>query len=346
MVNPPSLSSLVKVRKITSVNPVPDSDRLDLVMVADWPCVVARGEWKEGMLACYIPADSILPNPLIEQLGLVGKLAGPEKNRIKPIKLRKQLSIGLLVPVPEGKVEGDDVTDLLGITKYEPCIPIHLRGKMRPHPRGWVKYDIDNIRNEPRWFREGEEVVITEKCDGTHCSVGIVNGEFVVNSRNVTLIDEPENLYWNMARQYNLEQKLRQYLLEIESPTDVWIHFEIFGANIQNLNYGQTKPIIGLFDLRFVKNNEIYWQEYDTLVKFSKDLELPLVPLLYRGPITKELIVKYRDGKEQVSGKELHIREGCVIRPVKERISVKGYRVILKCVSPEHLLLDNLTSFH
>ncbi len=142
----------VKVFKVLSVEPLPNSDRLDLVKVGDWPLVSQKGLWKPGDLACYIPMESLVPDDLLAKLGLTGKLSGARKNRVKPIRLRGTVSIGILVPPPEGASEGDSVADALGIIKYEQEIPPQFRGVQKVHPPGWNKYDIDNIKSYGGWL--------------------------------------------------------------------------------------------------------------------------------------------------------------------------------------------------
>jgi RNA ligase (TIGR02306 family) len=68
---------------------------------------------------------------------------------------------------------------------------------------------------------------------------------------------------------------------------------------------------------------------------------IPLVPILYVGPFSKEILAQYTDGKETVSGRGVHIREGCVVKPFEERYDDSAGRAILKSVSDAYLLQDN-----
>jgi len=95
----------VPVVKIKSITPIPDADSIDVAEVMGYRCVVKRGEFMPGQLAAYIPEDSIVPIWLLEKMGLwdtsknKGKLAGPDGNRVKAIRLRGVMSQGLLYPI-------------------------------------------------------------------------------------------------------------------------------------------------------------------------------------------------------------------------------------------------------
>ena len=107
---------------------------VETATVLGWTVVVKKGEFKVGDLCTYIQIDTVVPEkPEFEFLR-------ERKFRVKTIKLRKQLSQGLIVPLPEGKFkEGDDVTELLGVIKYEkPDTNPQLYEKPRV-PKVWYK---------------------------------------------------------------------------------------------------------------------------------------------------------------------------------------------------------------
>ena len=140
--------------------------------------VVGKGSFTDGDLAAYIPEGAICPDWLIAELGLEGKLAGSRKNRVKAVKLRGALSQGLVYPVRDGMIlgragaEGDTVTDLLELVKYEPPIPIAMQGEVRPVHGATLHYDIENVKKYPDEYQAGEPVVITEKLHGSWCCLG------------------------------------------------------------------------------------------------------------------------------------------------------------------------------
>ena len=132
----------VEVTRIDGVLPHPNADRLELVRIRGWKAVAAKGVHAAGETVVYIPEDAVVPHPVLEALGLTGKLAGKEHNRVKAIRLRGELSQGLLVPMgvlhalagPGEHAQGTDVAEALGITRWEEPIPAHLAGRAIPWP--------------------------------------------------------------------------------------------------------------------------------------------------------------------------------------------------------------------
>ena len=157
--------------------------------------VIGKNTYQPDDIVSYFMVDSILPDNLIADMGLTGKLGGHQKNRIKPVQLRGQLSIGLIYKCPLGFEIGDSVAEYYGITKYNEAIPVELSGKMITKPSCYIKYDIDNIRG---WnpFIDGEMVVVTEKLHGSTVSFGYINGVFHVMSKNYSIAEDENNSYW------------------------------------------------------------------------------------------------------------------------------------------------------
>jgi len=193
-----------KVYKL-AIEEHPNADVLELARVGDYLSIVRKGEFKTGDLGVYIPEQAVCPAWLIERLGLTGKLAGRDKNRVKAIKLRGILSQGLIYPLtfhqgiratntdsdtPEyddiwvltvedeiGERQftleaGADVTKFMGITKYEPVIPASMSGEVVGASGLTLKYDIENIKKYPDIFTEHEKIAITEKIHGTWACFG------------------------------------------------------------------------------------------------------------------------------------------------------------------------------
>lgn len=112
------MRKLAHVEKIVDIRPIPNADKIEVATVLGWQVVIKKGEFKPGDRVVYIEIDSRVPkdNPYFAFL--------QDRNyKVKSIKLRKTVSQGLIVPMsllPEGVYQdGDDVTDLLGITKIE-----------------------------------------------------------------------------------------------------------------------------------------------------------------------------------------------------------------------------------
>ena len=327
----------VLVRRL-ELFPHANADRLELAKVDDYYCVVKKSQFKTGDLVAYIPEASLLPAALVEEMGLAGRLAGPEKNRVKAVKLRGALSQGLVLPARPQWKEGDDVTAELGIVKWIPPIPVHLTGELAPAPVGWHGYtDIENIKCYPMILQPGEEVVATEKVHGTCTLLGWFDGVRAMSSkgygRGGTVIKEDEkNLYWRMARKYQLFEKIT----DLGGAKGVIMLFgETFGAGVQDLGYGAQKgePIFFAFDIAI---NGRYL-DYDDFAQICLTRDIPQAHVLYRGPFGATCLA-YTSGAEKVSGKAVHMREGIVIRPLKERYVPDLGRVILKSVNEAYLL--------
>ena len=362
------MSSLfVKICTFT-LAPHPNAERLNLAYPTgtEWQCCVGK-ELVEGELGVYIPIDSLLSPELATTLGLPSA-KDDKKYRIKTIKLRGVVSQGLLVglqslidkglvpadalePLVEDEEavfgslrawqEGDDLAEALSITKY--VAPEPGQGGQPGHavhqPAGFDKYtDIENGKNFARQLVEGEEVVVTEKVHGANFRAGWIasasentfpfeaNRVFYVGSRRMCL-DEGvlDNSWTRIAHKLRLADKLA------DMPGTI-IYGELYGKGMQKLEYGRSDADLILFDVYDGKR----YLSHDELVAFCEKLELPMVPILYRGPWS-DAVKEYRAGPT-VLGKGAHIREGVVVRPVEERWDPRLGRVLLKYISEDYLL--------
>ena len=174
-----------------AVEPHPNADRLEIARVGGYTCIALKGEFRTGDLAAHIPEQSVVPDDVIVELGLEGRLAGSKHDRVKAMRLRGVFSQGLLYPLTgrrlAGKAgirDGSDVTEALGITKYEPPIPPSFRGMVEKLP-GQVRYDIENIKKHMGLFRDGEPVILTEKLHGTLCRITCREETVRVSSKGI-----------------------------------------------------------------------------------------------------------------------------------------------------------------
>jgi len=328
------------VKRISDIKNLENSDFLDVAFIGNWPCVVRRGVYKKDQLAVYIPCDSLLSDELLSKIGLTGKLSGSRKNRVKAIKLRGQLSIGILTDPPEGSVEGDEVSEKLGVIKWEQVIPPQFAGKIRVHPKDFIKYDIENLNNYPHSFQDGELVSVTVKYHGTHISASIVDNEFGVHSRNNSLIEEPSNFYWGMARKFDVETKLRKLKEILNTDEPLYLHGEAYGASVQDLSYGLSEPALAFFDIR-IGLSYICVPEF---IELMGQVDLPVAKELYRGPYSLAKIQELAHIMEPISGKALHVNEGVVVKPLVEENFYQG-RKFLKYINPAYLLRENGSEF-
>jgi RNA ligase (TIGR02306 family) len=357
----------VKIYRLEII-PHPNADNIELAKVGDYVSIVRKGDFKTGDHAAYIPEGSIVPEAVLGDLGLIGKLSGSEKNRVKAIKLRQVVSQGLIYKSKAHWQEDQDVQEELGIKKYDPIVhaPQHMHGRhigVAQHIT--INYDIENIKKYNQVFEDGEEVQITEKIHGTFAQFGYIPqrlhesylhlGCYTVTSKGLggrgVLLDmeDTDNVYSRIGQDpsYGLQYKLPCIKAEyrhIIGDEPIFICGEIFGPQIQRgFGYGVGVGQISFraFDIAYGERTKVRYIDAKLLERIFKDYEIPSVPVLYRGPFSKEHLVRCTVGRETVSGKSLHIREGTVTKPVTERTDSKAGRVILKSISDAYLLGDN-----
>lgn len=262
--------------------------------------------------------------------------------------------------------EGTDVSALLGIVKYEAPVPAHLAGEVyNAGTEHTVGYDIENYKWFPDVFQDGEEVVFTEKLHGTFTGVGILPesmradhhflGRFVIFSKGLgarglcfkDVEANDHNVYVNTLASIDIFSKLDMLADMIgedlaeeggEFDRPLFILGETFGQSVQDLGYGSVNRQFRLFDVCSGTRGDLTYFDFESREAVAKMLEIEMVPVLYRGPFSKAVLDQYTNGKETVSGKEEHMREGVVVTPVVEREHSKLGRVILKSVSETYLL--------
>ncbi|MEU5363578.1 RNA ligase (ATP) [Streptomyces sp. NPDC005925] len=346
------MSTLRVTAEVLTVHEHPNADALELAQVGLYRAVVAKGAYRTGEAAVYIPEQSVLPAGLIEELGLTGRLAGGNSDRVKAVRLRGELSQGIVcrpkaladVDLARAALDGTDFAERLGITKWVPPIPPTMDGEVESAPDLLPWVDIENIQRFPDIFLPGEAVVLTEKLHGSACLLTHVadEGRVQVSSkgfgaRSLALREDPRNLYWRAVHGHGVAEAAAR-LAERLGARRVGVFGEVYGAGVQDLTYGADgrRETLGyaVFDVAAEIDGTVRWLNASDLL----DGELPLVPRLYEGPYDIERVLEIASGRETVSGRGLHLREGVVIRPAAERYSpVTGGRAIAKAVSAAYL---------
>lgn len=338
---------VVKIEKVVNH---PFADALDIATVlSDYPVIIKRGEYKVDDLAAYLPIDTIVPDTeqfyflcpkayeKYEQDGeikqrqvgnkyMLGQV--PEKYRvIKAKKIREIYSQGMLASFPQipdfPLVVGDSVVDVLSLKKLEEIeednIPNAKRirgGNAEKAPQGWAipHYDIDGLRKYLACLLPEEEVVLTEKIHGSNAAFCHDGTRLWVKSRNFYKRMDSDDPWWDIAIRYGLEEKLARFPMKV-------FFGEMYGQ-VKGFRYdceiidGAMHSKIRFFDIWDAK--EMRYMDYDPFVTTVTEAGLPLVPELYRGLwLGKELMYPYAEGLTTLGGK--HIREGFVVRTVKER---------------------------
>lgn len=396
----------VKIRQISAINPIEGADRIVAAKVDGYNVVVGIDQFQVGSWCVYIPEASLLPEWLVVRMGLEGRLAGKNKNRVKAIKLKGVLSQGLCYPIEimskseeisinvaggidistdngglfytkiQGETGGyrlvvsdEDVQDILGITKYEPPIPIELAGQVQALPNTrtlngepvgslQLHYDIENIKKYSDLF-DGLDlpICITEKIHGTFMAIMALpnDDETYVSSKGLLnqglCLKNNEDNKGNVYIRYSKSEEGQSiadfaHIVADKNEMPVWILGELFG--VQDMKYGLAQGSVDfrIFDMKF-GDKWLSFCDVDYLCKYYK---FKTVPVLYVGEYNKETIELLTSGDEHVSGDTKHLREGVVIRPFSDILfhdKLHGGRIILKSVSEAYLLRKdkNATEF-
>jgi RNA ligase (TIGR02306 family) len=335
------MRKLATVQTISDIQPIPDADRIEVVTILGWKVVIRKGEFNVGDKCIYFEIDSIIPIEPWSQF-LEDKNKPGQPVRLRTVKLRKQISQGLAVPfeILENYVGaryktfdvGADVTEVIGITKYEPPIPAHLAGQVRGiFPALIPKTDETRIQSEPDLIDEfhGEETAWTIKMDGTSGTFANIEGDHHVCSRNLSLKDDGKNTYWAMYHKYNLKEVL-------DDAGDFAIQGEVCGEGIQKNRMGlkgQDLFVFNVYDIR--ANRFLGFYEF---IDFCERYNLQTVPVhqvvIFSCPSVDALVEEacechYPNGA---------LGEGYVIRPVVERYSnVLRSRASFKVINNKYL---------
>lgn len=325
---------LATIQIIDKVDNVPDSDSLAVVSLVGlgWKVVVKRGEFRPGEHCVYIALDSILPE--LREFEFMRKL----NFRVRTVKLRGQISQGLVFPIsiiPNALIEnrllkwGDDVTEILGVKKYEKEIPAQLRGMMAGRfPIFIPKTDEERLQNFPRVLEElkGVECYVSVKIDGTSGTFAEHEGKIYICSRRNEMQNDGDNVYSVIYRKYNFERIFIRH-------KSIAIQGEIAGPKIQKNPLKLKAPEFFMFNIYDISRG-LYYGFYEML-RFKEENEIPMVSseILHINH-TLEDMLEMAKGKYD-SGE---LREGIVVRPTSERISsvMKGARLSFKVINNDY----------
>lgn len=261
------MRKMATIRKIDALNPIMGADAIEAATIGGWKVVVKKGEFSVGDLAVYCEIDSWIPTELAPFLSK-GKepreYEGIKGERLRTVKLRGQLSQGLLLPLGIGVYdtnaileEGDDVSELLGIVKWELPMNAQLAGMARGNfPSVIPKTDQERVQNLVGEIlaaaQAGTQFEITEKLEGSSMTVYLIEGEFGVCSRNLDLKETEGNAFWATARRDGIEAEMRG----IADHGDFAIQGELIGPGIQGNIYKLTQPEFRVFDVYNIQAGE------------------------------------------------------------------------------------------
>lgn len=327
---------LARVVKIDQVIKHPNADSLDLCKIGGWQVVAKLGEFKEGELAIYFEIDSFIPTtiaPFLVKGSEPSEYNGVKGERLRTIKLRKELSQGLLLPlsilnnVPSsygfafGIPEGEDLTEVLGIQKWERPLSANMQGMSKGNfPSFLRKTDQDRIQNLKFDCYQDLICEVTEKLDGSSMTIYFNEGVAGVCSRNVDLkLDQEGNAFVNMFNTLKESGFIDQCLA---SDRNFAIQGELLGYNIQGNKYGLQEGEYQFYVFSMFDIDKQSYVEPEKVQEFCKLAELNYVPVLDNVTI-EGTIEDYLKMAEDISALYKVEREGLVFKSLDGLTSFK-----------------------
>lgn len=362
------MRKLATIRKIKDIQPILDADNIEKAIIDGWEVVISKKDnFKIGDLVVYIEIDSIVPErPEFEFLR--------NKNfRIRTTKFLGQISQGLILPLhilPNVKstfYENDDVTEILGVKKYDPQVEDELKLQEQTNikstnplinfllrfkffrrqyiksnyfdnsfPSGVSKTDEERIQNLTNQYSEFKKYkyFVTEKIDGQSATYVLdlkksKNKQFIVASRNFSIAQD-DSSYWFCAEKYQIEKLLRKIAKQYPDADKFVIQGEILAPKIQGNKYKKDEPELFVFNI-IINGKLLDYNQQKILLKDSL-LENNQVELLYEDfelPDTVADLINLSKGKSKLAKIN---REGIVVRNYEKSISFKA-------INPDFLLI-------
>lgn len=384
-------SFAVTVTKIKAIEEHTNATALEIAKVYDWSVVVRKGEHKVGDLVVYVPVDSILPKDIEEAIFPPDSKIKLRNSRIRSIKLRGAISQGMIIDpndvnIPHAQfVEECDVSEYLGITKYEPPvneIPFYMRvaSKKKGNPEFKKYTDIENFKYYDRLFQDYEPVYVSEKLHGTSFRAGwfpmkadtiwkrikdyfgfLPKWEFCWGSRTVQIQvkgthagfhDEEQgvnfdDVYTKMVTQYDLRNKI---------PIGYAIYGEIVGDGIQKgytYDCGPGEHKLYLYDVMNITTG--YYLDYYKDGYEGQEITEDMFPVMCYAMGLERVPELYVGPFNPIiinklrtgpsTFKSQSVTEGIVIKPMVEKVCSIG-RKVLKYINDDYYLQKDGSDFH
>ncbi len=339
---------MARIARVNAINPIEGADAIEVASIGGWKVVVKKDEFQVNSLAVYCEIDSWISHsvaPFLTKQGQFPKVYNEvEGQRLRTIKLRGQISQGLLLPVSvlqidgkwiEGVVidEGADVTEILGVQKWEPPQEFRAANAKGSFPYFIPKTDCERVQNLSRQVQQWseDEVVFqkSEKLDGSSMTVFYKDGEVGCCSRNLELKDDGTSTFWETAKSEKLVEKL------ISLGKNVALQGELLGGQIQGNAYKITGFKFFLYDIYDIDKQE--YLQPEVVEQFAEEHGISHVPIVGYVTLPKEDIVQAllldADGKSAVGCNPK--REGFVYK------STKDTNISVKCISNSWLLSND-----
>ena len=310
----------------------PNADALLIQKIYGYQVVLRTKDWEGVTYGAYVLPDSVVDTERPEFAWLRGTpfraaIPGNDRyHRVTAIRLRGVLSYGLMVPVPEDAIEGDDVSDLLGVTRYEPVL---ISDQQTNPPKGYTKdYDLEAFeRYSNEIFKPGERVILKEKLNGVNARYCYRDDRMHVGSKNIWLKESDDSSWWRILKQYPIIQDLC-------AQQKVTVYGEIIGypTGLKTLQrYGMEPGEIDFYIFDMLRSTDYLDQE--EVVLLADRYQMKVVPTIAIMPFDSVKVAELASGPSLLP-KAKHKREGIIVRPLKERFELAG-RAVLKLVSLE-----------
>ena len=333
------MRKLASIRTIENISPIDGADSIDVATIGGWSVVVKKNEFNVGDKVVYFEIDSWVPHkiaPFLTKNREPAVYNGVPGERLRSVKLRGQISQGLVIPIPDNikeREEGFDLTDILGVQKWEPPISACLAGTVKGvFPFFIPKTDQERIQNLtqelPHWI--GSSFEVTEKLDGTSATFFIdLDGSDSVCSRNLNLKETDNNVYWMVARNLRIHDIIKK------CGVNVAIQGEIIGPKIQNNYYGIANYRFFVFDIFNIDKSQYLIPEERRA--FCQEHGLDHVPVVdshftLSNSHDAQKILQMADGGSKLVNKS---REGLVF---KGNSVINGNIISFKAISNKWLL--------
>lgn len=341
------------VDAIDEIKPIPEADKIEAYRVGGWWVVDKKDAYKIGDAVIYVSIDSWVPNSLAPFLSK-GKnpksYLGIKGERLRTVKLRGVISQGLLLPlektedgIPFIKIasadqesfaylkKGDDVTELLGIKKWEPPIPAELAGLVRGlFPNFIPKTAQERAQNITRNIfddNHGQAYEVTLKLDGTSATFYKKDDYVGVCSRNLDLKVCEAN-FGNTYVRMLIDSGIQAFL---EKHGNIAIQGEIMGPGIQGNPEGFEYNHFFVFDVYLIdehrymapRERQQFVSELITELNVNFVKHIPIywnnVRLSDIGIFDLEQLLEFAVGESIANP----VREGVVLKRTDGRFSFK-----------------------
>lgn len=346
------MRKLASIQRIWKIEPIEGADRIELAHVLGWQCVVPKGQFQPMDMAVYFEIDSFLPirdefeflrTSSYKNTGIMGK-----GFRLRTLRFRGQISQGLLLPIrrfpeiPKDADVGTDVTELLGVRKWE----IEERATTGGTVIGTLPYDIPHtdetrVQETPELIQAfaGLEYYISTKMDGSSHSIGIDENGFHVTGHNYEYKDDDSSSFYKLVKARGYQAKVQEYA-KAQGLKTLTIQGEFCAPGIQQNRLRLARPEWYVFTIR--ENGKRVGLK--RMLQICKALDMMHVPIeevdtdLPSKYPTVEALLQRADGEYPNGGK----KEGVVIRPTEPVFCpLISASLSMKVVSNKYLLKND-----